>query len=373
MSDILLISDFYDLQYQKDSGTPALKLITEALAKKYQVHIIAPKGEEEDTDTIFYHRICIETPPNVFSSKWFWIQYTISASELAYHLNNKYRFKLIYGAGATSTHIAAKVGRELGIPSVGRLFGTYLAPFLNSPIQKWLRFEECMAFDSECTKFIITDDGTRGDKVAKHFGIPDDNLCFWRNGVSIPARYCIKPSPAIHLISMARLEKWKRVDRIIRAYSRAVKVYPDLILDIVSTGPEEQPLRRLAQKLGLKKIFFHGQVTRTEASCLLTSADIFISANDYSNLSNSLMEAMVCGKAVVALDTGGTSDIVKNMDTGLLAENEDGLADAIIQACNEKIRELVGEGAREYAQEYFETWEQRIEREVKVCEELMKC
>lgn len=372
MDNILVISDFYDIQYHKNSGTPALRLIIEALAKKYSVHIIAPQGKEEDGDNIFYHRVNLCPPMNVFESKLFWAYYSLIAPERAKHLDNKYHFKLVYGAGSTSTHIAANIGRELSIPSVGRLFGTYLAPFLNSPIRLWLRLEECMAFKSECNKFVVTEDGTQGDKVAQHFGIPNDKLCFWRNGVNLPSRFCIKPTQALHVISMARLEKWKRVDRIIWAYYRAVNVYPDLILDIVSTGPEEDNLKKLVKDLKLKQVFFHGQVTRTEASCLLTSADIFISANDYSNLSNSLMEAMVCGKAIVALNTGATADLVKNMDTGLLAENEDGLIDALLQACNPKIRELVGKGAKKYAQEHFETWDQRIEKEVSVIEELIK-
>lgn len=45
---ILIISDFSDIQYKKDSGTPALRLIVEALAERWNVHMIQPHSGHLD-------------------------------------------------------------------------------------------------------------------------------------------------------------------------------------------------------------------------------------------------------------------------------------------------------------------------------------
>lgn len=377
MDNLLFVSDFYDIQLKKDSGTPALRLIVETLAKKYQVHIIAPDGSGQDKENITYHRIHVPALPGssrlscAINSKLFWYFFTKAAIERGWFLNKKHRFKLVYGAGCSSVYAASTIGKDLCIPSVGRLFGTYLYPYLNYPGSLFLRFEECMAFKSNLSKLIVTNDGTDGDRVAKHFNVPKDRLCFWRNGVNEPLHICMKPTDAIHIVSMARLDRWKRVDRIIKAVAEVRKQRSDIVLDVVGDGPEMQTLKELVDQIGIKHVFFHGMVTRKEASCLLTSADIFITTNDYSNVSNSLLEAMMCGKVVIALNTGGTSDIIQDGINGFLVDKEEELSNAIRRACDKNNRMRIGYEAREYAREHFELWDSRIQKEVAVCEELI--
>jgi len=380
MEHILIISDFPDLQYKKDSGTPSLRLIIEALSKKYILHIISPTGHGKNTDTVKYHYLNITTSilPTKFrifryiNSKLFWVRFNISAIRTSITFNKKYNFKLVYGAGCTSVYIASKIGKELNIPSIGRLFGTYLYPFLNNSISLRMRFEEYMAFKSDCTKFIITNDGTMGDRVAEYFNIPKNKLYFWRNGVEVQDPIYI-PSKNLRIVSMARLDSWKRVDRIIKAFSEAVKQNDNMVLDIIGDGTEEHKLQELAYyTYGLRdKIMFYGEVNRKEALDFIRCSDVFISTNDYSNLSNSLMEAMVCGKLVIALNTGGTSEIVHDGITGLLVDKEEDLYKAILRSYNDNEREIIGRCAKMYADVCFDSWNMRINKEVDVCDRLI--
>lgn len=378
MDNILIVSDFPDIQYKKDSGTPAFRLIVEALSKKYNVHIIAPNGENRSHGNIFYHRV----PDTEFivgrskfvnniNKKIFWFTFVRKAHEISMELNKKYDFKLIYGAGCNSVYAASYIGRYFDIPSVGRLFGTYLLPFLHHPISLLLRFDEVLAFKSECTAFVITDDGTGGNIVAKYFKIPKDKLNFWRNGVELPhdkKNY----DNTIRVISMARLEGWKHIERIIEAFREVAT--SNMFLDIVGGGPEETNLKELVNDVDLNdNVIFHGEVPRKRALELLTNADIFISTNDYSNVSNSLMEAMACGKGIVVLNTGRTSDIIDG-NNGLIVDDEFDLGDAIEKMCDKETRMFFGYKAKKYAFENFESWELRIRKEVSLCDELIyKC
>jgi len=382
MDNILVISDFPDVQYKKESGTPAFRLIIEELSKKYIVHIIAQDGIAQSENNIIYHRISYyDFLPNsirlfrVINTKLFWFNFTYSSFNLACKLHMQYNFKLVCGMGYKSVYTVAKVGYKLEIPSIGRLFGTYLYPFLNEPLSLLLRFDESIAFKSNCTKFLITNDGTAGDEVAEHFGISKERLCFWRNGVDCPPKCSLISSDKIRIISLARLQDWKRVDRIITAFAHASLKNEKIVLDIVGSGLEEINLKNLVKKyddlyydIGYK-IAFHGEVSREKALTLLGCSDIFISTNDYSNVSNSLMEAMFGGKGIIVLNTGKTSDIIDGIN-GLLV-NESELSNAIIQLCDKNTCELFGYKARQYAVDHFESWESRITKEVVLYESLI--
>lgn len=375
MDNILIVSDFPDVQYKKDSGTPAFRLIIEALSKKYNIHIIAPSGEEQSCENIFYHRV----PDTQFikgnsrivnniNKKIFWFTFVRKAHELSMELNKKYDFKLVYGAGCNSVYAASYIGGYFDIPSIGRLFGTYLLPFLHHPISLLLRFDEVLAFKSQCTQFVITNDGTGGDIVARYFKIPKEELNFWRNGVDRP--YDKKNyDGTIRVISMARLEGWKHVERIIEAFREVAT--SNMFLDIVGGGPEEQNLKELVNLIELNdNVIFHGEIPRKRALELLTNADIFMSTNDYSNISNSLMEAMACGKGVIVLNTGRTSDMIDG-NNGLIVDDELELGDALEKMCDKEIRIFFGYKAKKYASENFESWNVRIQKEVDLCNELI--
>jgi len=338
---ILVITDFLEgVELQKDSGTPTLKYFLEALSKEVTTTIVSPT----------------RTP-----RKLNWFRWVRSFRKDVYDVD------LVYGAGCASSYIAANLGRKFGIPSVGRLYGTYLYPHLNNPIQLTIKFEETLAFKAGCTKYIITNDGTRGDQVADHFGIPKEDLYFLRNGIDIPD-VPWKPNEVPIIISLARLEKWKRVDRVIKAFSKCL--YLNAKLWIVGGGPEFSNLLGLSDYDIHNKISFADQIPRINALRMLTRADIFISTNDYSNVSNSLLQAMEMGKCCIVLRSG--DEIIEHGVTGLVAEREEELPGLIQYAVsNQGMRIKLGMEAMGYARDHFEPWDTRIQREVDIVRSLL--
>lgn len=376
MDKILVISDFPDAQYKKDAGTPALRLIMEALSRKYEVYLISPSTENEGYPTISHqYHIPALKGTDVISRKIYPFRFYMKAVDIAAEIVAENDIKLVYGAGCLSTLVAGYLTDSEGIPSIGRLFGTYLYPYLKNPIRLLTKYEETWAFKkSGCTKYVITNDGTNGDIVARYFDIPGDRICFWTNGVEIPPEAPPRDDEKVRIISMARLDGWKRVDRIITAFLQLAADNKNVTLDIVGDGPERENLKRIAFKSHhlSKQIRFFGEVPRKQALELLSGSDIFITTNDYSNVSNSLLEAMAAGKCVVALDTGATSDFVEDGISGLLSPNEETIKKDLRYAIhNKSARERFGKDAKDYIRHNFSSWDERIAKEVDLCARLI--
>jgi glycosyltransferase involved in cell wall biosynthesis len=71
--------------------------------------------------------------------------------------------------------------------------------------------------------------------------------------------------------------------------------------------------------LGLSdRVIFTGRVDRTEMPALLRSADLVLSTCSYEPSGVTSLEAMACGRPVVAPPTGGHMDAVVDGTTGII-------------------------------------------------------
>lgn len=86
-------------------------------------------------------------------------------------------------------------------------------------------------------------------------------------------------SPTIHILSVSRLERNKRLQWLIQAFDTVRQRHPDrrLVLDIAGAGSEEGSLRELAASLGPhSEVVFHGFVSDEELNRLYDSAAMFV-------------------------------------------------------------------------------------------------
>ncbi len=155
------------------------------------------------------------------------------------------------------------------------------------------------------------------------------------------------------LVSVAHISPRKGFHRVIRSLPRVLQSCSDVRLAIVGgKGAEEDnsaALEALARQLGLsEKVLFVGAQIPDQVALWLAAADVFALASDYEGCPNVVLEAMACGRPVVATKVGDIERMVPT-DAGVLFDDpEDNveLAESLVAALMrewdaERIREQV--------------------------------
>ncbi|MBT3514574.1 MAG: glycosyltransferase [Nitrospina sp.] len=115
-----------------------------------------------------------------------------------------------------------------------------------------------------------------------------------------------------YYLSTARLTKYKRVDLIIKAFSK----FPEKQLIVSSSGPEESYLKQLAE--GFKNIQFTGDVNEKKLQQLIGNAIATIYIPKDEDFGISPVESMAAGKPVIGAGEGGLLETVIHRETGWL-------------------------------------------------------
>ena len=171
----------------------------------------------------------------------------------------------------------------------------------------------------------------------------------------------------IVLYSVGRLVKRKGFDKIIEAMPEILKAVPNLYYFIAGDGPDKRYIYEKAR--GVNHVVFLGKPTDEEKWAWLLSCDIFATVarnidGDFEGFGIVYLEAGLAGKPVIAGDSGGTRDAVKNSYSGILVNPEDTerLAGAIIRLAEDKnLRKQLGEQGRERAINEF-SWGKQVSR-----------
>jgi glycosyltransferase involved in cell wall biosynthesis len=128
---------------------------------------------------------------------------------------------------------------------------------------------------------------------------------------------------AVHgpmLLFAGRLAVNKRLEHVIELMPELLREFPGLTFCAV--GEDQGMLREYRQaaaKAGVEEhVKFLGHVPADELVDAYRACDAFVLPSDYEAFGIVLLEAMACGKAVVATRVGGVPDIVADRQTGLL-------------------------------------------------------
>lgn len=125
------------------------------------------------------------------------------------------------------------------------------------------------------------------------------------------------------ILFVGRLAEKKGVTYLIEAMKQI-----DALLIIVGDGPLRQDLEKQAEKLEIEKVRFLGGKTHEELKTIYASADIFVAPSvtakdgDQEGLPTTIMEAMASGLPVVASDSGGISQLIRDGENGLLCKEK---------------------------------------------------
>lgn len=125
-----------------------------------------------------------------------------------------------------------------------------------------------------------------------------------------------------------RLEKDKNPDIFLEAAIVLSKRYPEIIFHIMGEGRLSTSLQLQISNYGLTNIIFHGFYP--EPTKLLADTSVFVSLQTTNNYpSQSVLEAMGCGNAIIATDVGDTRMFVNEKNGLLINLDSVELTDAI--------------------------------------------
>ncbi len=186
-------------------------------------------------------------------------------------------------------------------------------------------------------------------------GIPDENINIVNYCVdhSIYRRTGIAKSQRPKIGYLGRLKRYKSVEHLIEAYPLIRESVPDAELIIVGDGDYMPELRSKVEELGLTEdIKFYGFVSEDEKVRLLQECWVVVNTSSKEGWGLTVIESNACGTPVVAADSPGLRDAVRDGETGFLYEygNIRDLTDKTVKLLldNEK-RELFVENGLKWA------------------------
>ncbi len=175
------------------------------------------------------------------------------------------------------------------------------------------------------------------------------------NGIDLD-RFSLKPKPERgYILAVGSMHPRKRWDRLLRAVAHIAGKGLRFEVLHAGEGPLREELESLARELHVEDLFrFLGN--RHDIPDLLAGAAFLVHVGDNEGCPNVIMEAMACGRAVVATDTGDVPYLIDNDRTGFVVpqEEETVLAVRITTLLND--RELchrMGDAGRAKAEQLF--------------------
>lgn len=173
--------------------------------------------------------------------------------------------------------------------------------------------------------------------AAALWGVSKRRISTVYNAVEIPSgRHSFIPlTTRFKIVTVGRLVPWKRIDRLMAA----IAAIDDAGLVVVGDGPERGRLESLAtaNRLG-ERVYFAGQRSPAETIGLMTACDLFVLNSSYEGFPHVVLEAMCAGLPVLATAVGGTPELVRDGENGILVPVDDHGTLAL------KIREIQSSG-----------------------------
>lgn len=264
------------------------------------------------------------------------------------HYIRQHGFQVVHSYDASYV-FACTVARLSGVPLT---IGSQLS-YLDTVDKRtgmWLRLGShapnvMLANCEAMRRYLIDDWGLRENRVEKIY-----------NGVDTAQFYPPESRPprasTIGIVCALRIEK--NLPLLQQAFAKVHAVHPQLRLVIVGSGVQLNLLQENAARLGITDAVDFIPATR-DVPDWLRKIDIFVLPSYSEAFSNSLLEAMACGCAVIGSRVGGTPELTgNNEERGLLfpSGDADALAAQLERLVNDDtLRRELGARAAKFARE----------------------
>lgn len=240
-----------------------------------------------------------------------------------------------FGAAAPLGLLAAGLRRRAGIRRVvaqthGHEIGWAALPGARSALRRIGRDVDVTTYLGEYTRLRL-DRALRGVTELRRLapGVDLDTYHPTVRGESVRARLGLADRPVV--VCVSRLVPRKGQDTLIRALPEIRRRVPDAVLLIVGGGPYRNGLGKLARQVGVERdVVFTGTVPAAELPAHYAAGDVYAMpcrtrnrGLDVEGLGIVYLEASATGLPVVAGDSGGAPDAVRDGETGFVVRGRD--------------------------------------------------
>jgi glycosyltransferase involved in cell wall biosynthesis len=192
--------------------------------------------------------------------------------------------------------------------------------------------------------------------IVSDWGISPKRITVVHNALDpkpIPGAFELPAFGGKTIVTVARLVRWKGVGALIEWVAANKKIR----LIVVGDGPEFSTLKAQATALGAgERVIFTGLVAAQDVAGWMRAADLFVLNSTYEGLPHIILEAFAAEVPVLATDAGGTPEIVRDGENGILipADNRQALGEAMARVLEDDglQRKLVAGGRMTLAKSF---------------------
>ena len=153
----------------------------------------------------------------------------------------------------------------------------------------------------------------------------------------------------------SRVTVRKGIRYLIEAVAKISFRYPEICLKVMGDGNDKKNMEAFAQELKMEKhIEFLGRIPREETGPYYQEASAFVLPSLNEGMSNAMLEALASGLPLIATDTGGSKELIKEGENGFVVKMKDS-ADIALKIekliNNPELVRSMGEKSRERALE----------------------
>ncbi len=259
----------------------------------------------------------------------------------------------------TTSIVAPMIKRALNVPLVTTMHlgsletlpppAGWFARLYESTVGRWiLRSSDLVVAVSG----IVRDHGRR-------LGVPDDRIVTVANAVGLPRNMAkSRTTNTRRVVFVGRLAANKGPHLFVEMAERVLPYFGDLQFDLIGDGPMRRRLENLVVRKGIaSRVHFRG--FRQDVLDLLSTSTILVRPSFTEGLPLAVLEAMACGVPVIASRVGGTVEVVKDGETGILVEPGDvsGFSDAIVLLLRDAEKRMTLASNARRLVEHFVEWD----------------
>jgi len=202
---------------------------------------------------------------------------------------------------------------DAGLKRLQRIMRAYYKQFdsifvLNSDQQHWL-IGHAMKFDP--SRVLLT------AHWAENIFTADDNTCKSKDD---------RQGTGPVVLFAGRISREKGVFELPAIFRKVKEAVPDLVMRIAGTGPSENEL-----KLEFPEAEFTGWIDHDKLPEIYRSTDLLILPSRFDTFSCVVLEALSCGLPVIAYNTKGPKDIIRDSVNGFLVGTADEMSERMIE------------------------------------------